>query len=138
MKRSTCILWYITMCSPLKVNGSFGGTCPFHLHGRRKGQARKQRESRNKQSHGILLSFSIFEHLEDKTFTTYRSIVQMKQTLKNYLPEPHTARTFFWHFSYEMETNTENLALIIKRVCALERVAFVQLTLAQVCSTNGE
>jgi hypothetical protein len=38
--------WDITPNGPLKVNRLFGGTCPFHLQGRRISQARNQRESR--------------------------------------------------------------------------------------------
>jgi hypothetical protein len=40
------IFWDITPCSPLKVNRSFGGTCRFHLQGRKISLARNQRESR--------------------------------------------------------------------------------------------
>jgi hypothetical protein len=29
------IFWHITACSPLKVNQSFGGAYPLHLHGRK-------------------------------------------------------------------------------------------------------
>jgi hypothetical protein len=39
------IFWDITPCIPLKVNRHFGGTCHLHLQGRRKNQARNQRES---------------------------------------------------------------------------------------------
>jgi hypothetical protein len=34
--------WDITLCSPLKVNRHFGGTCRLHLQGRRISQARNQ------------------------------------------------------------------------------------------------
>jgi hypothetical protein len=40
------ILWDIKSFSPLRVNGSFGGKCHFHLQGRRISQARNQYESR--------------------------------------------------------------------------------------------
>jgi hypothetical protein len=36
----------ITLCSPLKVNRYFGGTCSLHLQGQRISQARNQREIR--------------------------------------------------------------------------------------------
>jgi hypothetical protein len=39
------IFWDITSCSPLKVNGSFGGTCRLHLQGRKVSWERNQRES---------------------------------------------------------------------------------------------
>jgi hypothetical protein len=107
--------------------------------GRRISQAINQRESRRKQSHGILLSFSLFEHLGDKTFTTYRSIysfpsedeadsgeIFVKTARKD---RKHTARTFFLHFNYEMERlnteirlNPETVPLIIKGVCTLDNI----------------
>jgi hypothetical protein len=31
MKSTTSIFWYITLCSPLKVNRRFGGTHRLHL-----------------------------------------------------------------------------------------------------------
>jgi hypothetical protein len=39
----TTVVWYITLCSPLKVNRRFGGTYRLHLHGLRISRARKQR-----------------------------------------------------------------------------------------------
>jgi hypothetical protein len=36
------IFWDITPCSPLKINGRFGGTCHFHLQGLRISRARHQ------------------------------------------------------------------------------------------------
>jgi hypothetical protein len=47
MKSST--LWDTMLCSPLKVNRRFGGTCRLHLHGRIS-QARNPREVCGKQS----------------------------------------------------------------------------------------
>jgi hypothetical protein len=40
------LFWDITLCSWLKVNRRFGGTCRLHLLGRRVNQARYQREMR--------------------------------------------------------------------------------------------
>jgi hypothetical protein len=36
------IFWGITLCSPLKVNRRFGGTCRLHLQGLRLNEARHQ------------------------------------------------------------------------------------------------
>jgi hypothetical protein len=38
------------LCSPLRVNRCFGGTCRLHFHGRRVSQARNQHETGTKQS----------------------------------------------------------------------------------------
>jgi hypothetical protein len=46
---NSSIFWDITRCSPFKVNRHFGGTCCLHLHGRRKSQARNQREASTTQ-----------------------------------------------------------------------------------------
>jgi hypothetical protein len=43
------IFWYITPCSPLKVNRRFGGTCRLHLHGPKISQARNKCEEGRKQ-----------------------------------------------------------------------------------------
>jgi hypothetical protein len=40
------IFWKTTLCSSLKVNRRFGGTCHLHIQGRKISQARNQRESR--------------------------------------------------------------------------------------------
>jgi hypothetical protein len=40
------IFWDITPCSPLKVNGRFGGTCRLHIQGQRISQAGNQGEGR--------------------------------------------------------------------------------------------
>jgi hypothetical protein len=42
--------WYITPCSPLKVNGRFRGTRHIHLQGRRIPRARNQHEVGRKQN----------------------------------------------------------------------------------------
>jgi hypothetical protein len=39
------VFWDITLCSPLKFNRRFGGTCRLHFHSRRISQARNQREA---------------------------------------------------------------------------------------------
>jgi hypothetical protein len=44
------IFWDITLCSPLKDNRCFGGTCRLHLQGRRKSHERNRREASSKQS----------------------------------------------------------------------------------------
>jgi hypothetical protein len=44
------IFWDITTCSPLKANRRFGGTCRFHLQGRRRCQERNQPEAGSNQS----------------------------------------------------------------------------------------
>jgi hypothetical protein len=43
MVMSRSVFRNITPCSSLKVNGHFGGTCRFHLQGRRINQARNQK-----------------------------------------------------------------------------------------------
>jgi hypothetical protein len=43
---STSVFWDITPCSPLKVNGRFGGTCRLLFQGERISRARNQCESR--------------------------------------------------------------------------------------------
>jgi hypothetical protein len=43
MKIST--FWDIILCSPLKVNRRFGGTCRLHLQGRRISQERNEYEA---------------------------------------------------------------------------------------------
>jgi hypothetical protein len=49
LKRS--VIWDIALCSPLKVNRLFGGTCGPHLQDRRISQARRnQHEAGSKQS----------------------------------------------------------------------------------------
>jgi hypothetical protein len=40
------VFWDITPCSPLKVNGQFGGTCHLHLQGLGICQVRNWRGSR--------------------------------------------------------------------------------------------
>jgi hypothetical protein len=44
------IFWNITLCSPLKVNGSWEGTCRIHFQGRSVSQARNQREADSEQN----------------------------------------------------------------------------------------
>jgi hypothetical protein len=39
---NSSLFWYITACSPLKVNWRFGGTCRLHLQGRKINKARNQ------------------------------------------------------------------------------------------------
>jgi hypothetical protein len=39
------VFWYITPCSPLKINRRFGGTCRLHLQGRRIIQGRNKYEA---------------------------------------------------------------------------------------------
>jgi hypothetical protein len=46
---NSSIYWYITPCSPLKVNRIFGGTCRLHLQVRRISQERNQLEIRRKK-----------------------------------------------------------------------------------------
>jgi hypothetical protein len=54
----TSVFWDITPCIPLKVNQRYGGTCGFHLQGRRISQARNHREAGSKQTfnglHGVI------------------------------------------------------------------------------------
>jgi hypothetical protein len=38
--RKSSVFWDIMSCSPLKVNGSFRGTCRLHLQGRRISQSK--------------------------------------------------------------------------------------------------
>jgi hypothetical protein len=46
MVMKSTIFWDIRPCTPLKVNGPFGGKHCLHLQGRRTTQARNQRENR--------------------------------------------------------------------------------------------
>jgi hypothetical protein len=43
--RSSFMFWNTALCSPLKVNGSIGGTCRFRLQSRRVNQERNHREA---------------------------------------------------------------------------------------------
>jgi hypothetical protein len=43
------LFWDITPCSPLKVNGRFGGIYRLHLQGGRISRTRNQRESRRQR-----------------------------------------------------------------------------------------
>jgi hypothetical protein len=51
------VFWDSTSCSPVKVNGRFGGTCRLYLQDRR---VRVQHEAGNKQSERWFLSWLIF------------------------------------------------------------------------------
>jgi hypothetical protein len=44
---------FYLLCSPLKVNQSFGGICRLHLHGRIINQTRNQHEAGRKHSDGL-------------------------------------------------------------------------------------
>jgi hypothetical protein len=46
------IFWEISLCSPLKVNGRFGGTRRLHLQFRRRSQVRSHREADSEQGVG--------------------------------------------------------------------------------------
>jgi hypothetical protein len=49
------IFWDIILCSPLKVNQSFRGTCCLHLHEQRISQARNQWAAGSKQWRNMFL-----------------------------------------------------------------------------------
>jgi hypothetical protein len=62
MQQQSSIFWDITLCSSLKVNQRFGGTCRLHVQDRIS-QARNRHEAGSKQSSGFLLD--LFFDLED-------------------------------------------------------------------------
>jgi hypothetical protein len=51
-------LWGIALCSPLKVNQRFGGTCCFHLQGWKISRARKQCESNGRKKQTLKLELT--------------------------------------------------------------------------------
>jgi hypothetical protein len=53
------VFWIITLCSSLKVNGRFGGTCHLHLHSRRISHARNQHEAGSRQSSCLAYSSTL-------------------------------------------------------------------------------
>jgi hypothetical protein len=85
MKRS--IFWDITLCSPLKVNRCFGGTCRLQLQGRRISPARNQRKSRW-QAELTLVSCSAYSStLKMEAMFSSKTSVNFQRTTQRYIPE---------------------------------------------------
>jgi hypothetical protein len=84
------IVWDITLCSPLKVNWCFGGTCRFHLQGKIN-QARHQHDVGQKQdSVGFLLGL-LFTLMIEATCSS-EMFVGCQWTTWHYIPEDRTLR----------------------------------------------
>jgi hypothetical protein len=80
------IFWDITLCTPLTVSWRFGGTCRFHLQGRRISQARNQIKAVSKQR--LLVSCFIT--------TSARTLTLVQQSHPVYLA---SANGNFWSLS---------------------------------------
>jgi hypothetical protein len=76
---TSSILWDITPCSPLKVNGRFEGPYHLHLHGRRIRLARNHSEAGIKQ---IIP--------EDRTLNNYGLSPRWLNWFRSYLRDIHT------------------------------------------------
>jgi hypothetical protein len=94
------IFWNITSCSPLKVNGSFGGICRLHPQGRIS-QARNQRESRWKTEKILQILFiSKIEYFWAMFFPQSKQIVSLLLHIHTHAESP------FQHFlEYAEKTN---------------------------------
>jgi hypothetical protein len=82
------IFWAITLCSPLRVNSRFGGTCRLHRQGHRITHARNQSEAGSKQSSAYSLTLKMeatysSETSDDFQWTTWHYIPEDK-TLHNH------------------------------------------------------
>jgi hypothetical protein len=91
MKRS--LFQDITLCSPLKINLRFGGTCHFHFQGPRIGQA-KTRMTRAAVLSSFLLG--IFFDIEGGGGRFLRTSVDFQRMTRRYIPEDRTHGFFIF------------------------------------------
>jgi hypothetical protein len=83
-KSSTSTFWYITPCSPSKLNWRFGGTCRLHLQGLNVRQARNRCESRWQVEPWFPPAFTLISCLaQDGSDMFLRNVSQLS---KDYTP----------------------------------------------------
>jgi hypothetical protein len=94
------VFWYITPCSPLKVNRNFGGTYHHHLQGRRISGAISQHESR-------WLSRTYVPPKRRLTFNGLHSVIVQKIELflKKFLSS--LANSSFWRGTWPHEVSSD-------------------------------
>jgi hypothetical protein len=113
--RKSCIFWYITSCSPLKVNWRFGGTCRHHLQGRTVSQARNRCGGRWKAKLWflawlILRPWNWMRHILPKhrlIFNRLYGAVSQKICSFTYSPENIVVRNPFWKHSVIYSENVK-------------------------------
>jgi hypothetical protein len=90
--KKSSIFWYITPCSPLKVNRHFGGTFHLHPQGRIICQTRNQVESGSKKSSCFKLVSWLAYSSTFKMKATYSSetLVEFQRTIRRYNTEDRT------------------------------------------------
>jgi hypothetical protein len=82
------IFWDLIWYSPLEVNRGFGGTCHFRLQGRRKSQARNQREAATCFTLVYRLAHS--STLKVEMICSPKTLVDFQRTTRCYIPEDRT------------------------------------------------
>jgi hypothetical protein len=90
------VFWVITLCSSLKVNGRFRGTCHLHLQSRR-----LQHEAGSRQSSSLAYSST----LKMKETCSSETSVDFKRTTRRCIPEDTTLHNRRWENlrSYKMK-----------------------------------
>jgi hypothetical protein len=79
------IFWDTMLCGPLKVNRRFGGTCLFHLQGRRISCVGNQRESRWQAE--LVSYFALCSTLKMEATYPSETLVDIQQNTRRYIPE---------------------------------------------------
>jgi hypothetical protein len=75
------------LCSPLKVNRRFEGTCRLHLEGQRINQARKHSEEGTKQSFTVLYFLAYSSTLKMESIRSSETLVDFQRNTRSYIPE---------------------------------------------------
>jgi hypothetical protein len=81
IKLKSTIFWYITPCSPFRVNRRFVGTYHLHLHGRKINKQQTSVKAGSKQSPG---------YLKMEAICSTETSVDIQRTTRRYIPEDST------------------------------------------------
>jgi hypothetical protein len=100
-KFRSSVLQDTTLCSPLKVNRHFRGTCRLRLQGWRITQARNQHEAEIATCFTLVSCLAYFLTLKMEAVCSTKKLVGFAQTTQCYIPED---RTLHNHYSENLKS----------------------------------
>jgi hypothetical protein len=114
------IFWDIMLCSPLKVNRRYGGTCHLHHQGRRMSQAKHQREGLCfLPTFRLVYCLAYSSTLKMEPTCSSETSIDFQRSIRHYIPEDRTLRH---KFCLKSRVNVYFLVFILRHCQDMEYI----------------